>query len=72
MGVNFLIPAFLTVLLAGNTVWGLVLAAVIFSGGQTLASLYINPIVANVVVVMLAVVLLRFLPNGFTALRRAG
>lgn len=72
MGMNFLIPAFLTVLLAGNTVWGLVLAAVIFSGSQTLVSLYINPIIANVAVAVLAVVLLRFLPNGFQALRRTG
>jgi branched-chain amino acid transport system permease protein len=72
MGLNYLIPAFLAVLLAGRTVIGLVLGVCVLSAGQTLAAQYIDPVLANVVVVLAAVVILRFFPNGFDTLRKVG
>lgn len=72
MGLNYLIPAFLAVLLAGRTVIGLVLGVIVLSGGQTVVALYFDPIMAGVVVVLAAVVILRFFPNGFDNLRRVG
>jgi len=63
-GMSYLIPAFLVVLLAGKTVFGLVLGAVLIAGGQTVVSLFVNPIVASVFIVLLAVVILRFYPAG--------
>jgi branched-subunit amino acid ABC-type transport system permease component len=68
MGLSYLIPAFLVVLLAGKTVSGLVLGAVLIAGGQTAVSLFVNPIVASVFVVLIAVLLLRFFPGGFERL----
>ena len=68
MGMSYLIPAFLVVLLAGKTVPGLVLASVLIAGGQTAVSLFVDPIVASVSVVLLAVLILRFFPAGFDRL----
>jgi urea transport system permease protein len=68
MGMSYLIPAFLVVLLAGKTVFGLVVGAVLIAGGQTVVSLFVNPIVASVFIVLLAVVILRFYPAGFERL----
>jgi branched-chain amino acid transport system permease protein len=71
VGLNFLIPAFLAVLLAGKSVTGLLLGAILLSGGQTGVSLVLDPIVASVAMAVVAVVILRFAPAGFSSLRRS-
>ncbi len=65
-GVAFLAPAFLAVLMSGRNLGGLVLAASLFGVTQTLVTVYANPVYAGVVVIMLAVVILRIWPAGFT------
>lgn len=71
LGLNYLILAFLAVLLAGKTVMGLVLGATILSGGESLVSMYGNPVFATAAVSVVAVIILRFVPEGFARLGRA-
>lgn len=66
LGVGYLIPAFLVVLLAGRSITGLALAVLVLSTVQTLVALYSNSIVAGVVLVLVAMLLLRLRPQGFT------
>ena len=63
-GVTVMVPAFLAVLLAGKNLAGLVIGCSILAATQTLFSLYANPIYAVVAVIVIAVVLLRFFPEG--------
>jgi branched-subunit amino acid ABC-type transport system permease component len=65
-GVAFLAPAFLAVLMSGRNLGGLVLAAVLLGATQTLVTVYANPVYAGVVVILIAVVILRIWPAGFT------
>jgi branched-subunit amino acid ABC-type transport system permease component len=65
-GVAFLAPAFLAVLMSGRNLGGLVLAAVLLGATQTLVTVYANPVYAGVVVILIAVVILRIWPGGFT------
>ncbi|MEX0699698.1 MAG: branched-chain amino acid ABC transporter permease [Acidimicrobiia bacterium] len=72
IGLSYLIPAFLAVLLAGKTVWGLVLGSAVLGVGQSIVSVVLSPILAAATLVILAVTILRFYPEGFDRLRRAG
>jgi branched-chain amino acid transport system permease protein len=65
-GVAFLAPAFLAVLMSGRNLGGLIVAAILLGATQTLVTLYANPVYASVVVIVVAVVLLRIWPMGFT------
>jgi len=65
-GVAFLAPAFLAVLMSGRNLGGLVLAAVLLGATQTLVTVYANPVYAGVVVILIAVLILRIWPAGFT------
>ena len=69
-GATAVATAFLAVLLAGRTLPGLVLSCVLFGVTQTLFARYVNPVWAGAVVIGLAVVILRFRPEGL-AFRRA-
>ena len=69
-GATAVATAFLAVLLAGRTLPGLVLSCVLFGATQTLFARYVNPVWAGAVVIGLAVVILRFRPEGL-AFRRA-
>lgn len=68
MGVPFLVSAFMVVLVAGPSVLGLALSSIILGGSQTLAAFYVTPVVGSLAIVVLSVVILRFLPNGFAGL----
>ena len=70
VGATAVATAFLAVLLAGRTLPGLVLSCVLFGVTQTLFARYVNPVWAGAVVIGLAVVILRFRPEGL-AFRRA-
>ncbi|HXE17865.1 MAG TPA: branched-chain amino acid ABC transporter permease [Stellaceae bacterium] len=65
-GVAFLAPAFLAVLIAGRNLAGLVAASILLGATQVLVTLYANPVYADVVVIVVAVVILRLWPAGFT------
>jgi branched-chain amino acid transport system permease protein len=65
-GVVFLAPAFLAVLMSGRNLAGLVVAALLLGATQTLVTVYANPVYAGVVVILVAVLMLRLWPAGFT------
>jgi len=64
LGVGYLIPAFLVVLLAGRSIGGLAVAVVVLSTTQTLVALHTSSIVAGIVLVVVAMLLLRLRPQG--------
>lgn len=63
---DFLAPAFLVVLLAGRSLWGLVAACVVIGLTETLFDTYSNPVYGGVAVIVVAVFILRFMPQGIT------
>jgi urea transport system permease protein len=65
-GIGYFAPAFLATLLAGRNLRGLVVACTIIAGSQVLFTRYANPIWSQAFVIGVAVVLLRFFPDGFT------
>jgi urea transport system permease protein len=65
-GIGYFAPAFLATLLAGRSLRGMVIACAVIGGSQVLFTRYANPIWSQAFVIGVAVVLLRFLPNGFT------
>lgn len=65
-GVTVMVPAFLAVLLSGKTLSGLLVGCSILAVTQTLFALYASPIYAVVAVIVAAVALLRFFPEGLT------
>ncbi len=69
-GATLVATGFLAVLLSGRTLVGFVLSCALLATVQTLFSRYENAVWANAVVVGVAVVILRFRPQGL-ALRRA-
>ncbi len=67
MGVGFLVPAFLSVLVGGTAsplgaLWG----ASIIGGSNSVAAAIWTPVVAQIVVFSLAIVVIRLLPDGVT------
>ncbi len=68
-GSTLIATGFLAVLLSGRTLVGLLLSCTLVAGTLTLFSRYENAIWANAVVIGVAVVILRFRPQGL-ALRR--
>jgi urea transport system permease protein len=64
-----LIPAFLTVLVAGPSVSGMIIGSVLLATVETVFATYADPTYSTVVLVLCAVVILRFAPRGL-GLRR--
>ena len=60
LGVPWLINAFMLVLVAGVSLGGLALVALLLGGAQVLVSSYGNPVLGSLTIVILAVVILRF------------
>jgi branched-chain amino acid transport system permease protein len=69
-GTTLVATGFLAVLLSGRTLLGLVLSCVLVATVGTLFSRYENAVWANAVVIGVAVIILRFRPQGL-ALRRS-
>lgn len=69
-GATLVASGFLAVLVSGRTLSGLVLSCVLLAGTQTLFARYENAVYANAVVIGVAVIILRFRPQGF-AFRRS-
>jgi urea transport system permease protein len=70
MGVGFLIPAFLSILVGGaGSLLGALLGTSLIAGSSTLASSIWTQIVAQVVVFSLAIVVIRIFPRGITGER---
>jgi hypothetical protein len=59
-----MVPGFLSVLLSGQSLSGLVIACVALATTQTLFAYFFNPVYATVAIIVTAVVLLRLFPRG--------
>lgn len=71
MGVGFLVPSFLAVLVGGvNSLVGVVLGSAIIGGTTTGVSAYISQADAQILVFLLAMLVIRFFPNGLTGRKR--
>lgn len=71
MGVGFLIPAFLSILVGGSgTLLGALLGTTLIAGASTVVSSIWTQIIAQVVVFSLAIVVIRLFPQGLTGSRR--
>lgn len=71
MGMGFVLPAFLSILVGGvgspvGAIWG----SVVIGGSTTLAASWWTPVIAQIIVFSLAVAVIRFLPSGLSGLRR--
>jgi branched-chain amino acid transport system permease protein/urea transport system permease protein len=68
MGLPFLALSFLVVILGGlSRIWGLALGALIMGGGQAVVGFFTTPVLAQIVVLALAIVALRLRPRGLLA-----
>jgi branched-chain amino acid transport system permease protein len=61
---GIMVPGFLSVLLSGQSLSGLVIACVALATTQTLFAYFFNPVYATVAIIVTAVVLLRLFPRG--------
>jgi urea transport system permease protein len=70
MGVGFLIPAFLSILVGGSgTLLGALTGTAVISSTSVLVSDVWTQVVAQVVVFTLAILVIRFFPQGITGRR---
>ncbi len=66
MGVPWLVNAFMLVLVSGVSLISLGIACLVLGGAQVLVSTYLNPILGGLTIVVLAALLLRLRPKGFS------
>lgn len=66
MGIPWLINAFMLVMVAGSSMFGLVAAAVLFGGIQILLSTFVSPVLGGIAIVLLSAITLRIRPKGFS------
>ncbi|HEX7985578.1 MAG TPA: branched-chain amino acid ABC transporter permease [Duganella sp.] len=66
MGIPWLINAFMLVMVAGSSMFGLVAAATLFGGIQVLLSTFVSPILGGIAIVLLSAITLRIRPKGFS------
>lgn len=68
MGLGFLVPAFLAILVGGaGQLAGVLVGGAVVGGTDTLVATLWSPVVAQIVVFTLAVVIIRLFPRGLTA-----
>ena len=71
MGVGFLIPAFLSILVGGTgSLLGALLGTTLIAGSSTVVASVWTQVVAQIVVFALAIVVIRIFPQGLTGGRR--
>jgi branched-chain amino acid transport system permease protein len=66
MGVPWLVNAFMLVMVSGVSLVSLAIACLVLGGAQVLVSTYGNPVLGGLTIVLLAALLLRFRPQGFS------
>jgi urea transport system permease protein len=66
MGVIWLVNAFMLVMVAGASFGALAIAALVLGGAQVLVSTFVSPILGGVTIAVLAAVVLRINPKGFS------
>jgi branched-chain amino acid transport system permease protein len=65
MGVPWLVNAFMLVLVSGISLLSLAIACLVLGGAQVLVSVYGNPVLGGLTIVVLAALILRIRPQGF-------
>jgi len=65
MGVPWLVNAFMLVLVSGISLLSLAIACLALGGAQVLVSVYGNPVLGGLTIVVLAALILRIRPQGF-------
>jgi urea transport system permease protein len=65
MGVPWLVNAFMLVLVSGVSLVSLGIACLVLGGAQVLVSIYGNPVLGGLTIVVLAAVVMRLRPQGF-------
>jgi branched-chain amino acid transport system permease protein/urea transport system permease protein len=71
MGLGFFIPAFLSILVGGaGTLSGILVGGAVVGGSDSFISFLFSPVTAQIVVFSLAIVLIRFRPEGLIGTRR--
>ena len=66
MGVAWLIGAFMLVMVADTSYVALALACLVFGGAQVLVRTFVNPVLGSISVAVLAALVLRVSPRGFS------
>lgn len=66
LGVPWLVNAFMLVIVAGTSLLGLLAATVLLGGAQVVVSTFVNPVLGGLTIVVLAALILRLRPRGFT------
>ena len=66
MGVPWLLSAFMLVMVSGSSLLSLGAACLVLGGAQVVVSTYGNPVLGGMTIVVLASILLRVRPAGFT------
>ncbi len=66
MGVAWLIGAFMLVMVADTSYVALAVACLVFGGAQVLVSTFVNPVLGSISVAVLAALVLRISPRGFS------
>ncbi len=73
MGLGFFIPAFLSILVGGaGTLTGILVGGAVVGGSDSFISFLFSPVTAQIVVFSLAIVLIRFRPEGLIGTKRRG
>ncbi|HZQ03081.1 MAG TPA: hypothetical protein VFA88_03585 [Gaiellaceae bacterium] len=72
MGQDYLVDAFMVVMVAYSSVGGLLLAALLFGAAESWVTFLTTPIVGSVTIIVLTAITLRVLPQGFSALALPG
>ena len=68
MGLPFLALSFLVVILGGLArIWGLALGALIMGAGPAVVAFFTTPVLAQIIILALAIMVLRFRPRGLLA-----
>ncbi|WP_046866690.1 branched-chain amino acid ABC transporter permease [Microvirga massiliensis] len=66
MGVPWLMNAFMLVLVSGSALGSLAAASIVLGGAQVLVSSYVSPVLGGLTIAVLAAVILRIRPEGFS------
>jgi branched-subunit amino acid ABC-type transport system permease component len=66
MGQAWLVSAFLLVMVAGSSMTGLLLTCLLFGACQVLVSTYVSPVLGGITIALLAALVLRIRPRGFS------
>ena len=67
MGLGFLVPAFLSILVGGSGhLLGALVGATVIGGTDSLAAAFWSPVAAQIIVFTMAIVAIRLFPEGLT------